>query len=197
MTIRAITVLSTALTITLAGCVSTDPMTGSSRNQLISVAYGTVENVQQVEMAPSYGAGSLIGGALGLLAASSGSTGTQVAGAAVGAGLGALVSKETAGTAQKYTVRLVAGNTVDIVIDSQGIRVGDCVTVEQGQHANIRRVSSVYCSTSPSHQAYESMHSSAVQESAECQEVKRELLNAKTEQQTRVAYSKMRAFCES
>ena len=197
MTIRAITVFSTALTITLAGCVSTDPMTGSSRNQLISVAYGTVENVQQVEMAPNYAAGSLIGGALGLLAASSGSTGTQVAGAAAGAGLGALVSKETAGSAQKYTVRLVAGNTVDIVTDSQGIRVGDCVTVEQGQHANIRRVSPVHCSTSPSSPAYEPMNKAAVQESSECHEVKQELLNAKTENETKVAYSKMRAFCES
>lgn len=197
MTIRAITVISTALTMTLAGCVSTDPMTGSSRNQLISVAYGTVENVQQIEMAPNYGAGSLIGGALGLLAASSGSTGTQIAGAAAGAGLGALVSRETAGTAQKYTVRLVAGNTVDIVTDSKGIRAGDCVTVEQGQHANIRRVSPVHCSTSPSHPAYESMNKAVLQESSECQEVKQELLNAKTEAETKVAYSKMRAFCES
>jgi outer membrane lipoprotein SlyB len=103
MTIRAITVLSTVMILTLAGCAATDPYTGSTRNQIISVQYGTVENVQQVTMKPNYAAGSLIGGALGLLAASSGSTGTQVAGAAGGAALGALVSKETAGSGEQAT----------------------------------------------------------------------------------------------
>jgi outer membrane lipoprotein SlyB len=197
MTMRAITAISTALVITLAGCASTDPMTGSTRNQVISVQYGTVENIQQVAMAPDYGAGSVIGGVLGLLATSGHSTGSQVAGAAGGAALGALISKETAGSGEKFTIRLVNGNTVDIVTENQDIRAGDCVTLEQGQHANIRRVSSVMCNTPASHPAYSAMHNSAVQESAECQEVKRELLNATTEQATDIAYKKMRALCES
>jgi hypothetical protein len=41
------------------------------------------------------------------------------------------------------------------------------------------------------------MNAANVQESQECQEVKRELLNATTEQATNVAYKKMRAFCEN
>ena len=196
MTMRAITVLFAALTLALTACAATDPLTGSTRNEIISVQYGTVENVQTVDMAPSYGAGSLIGGALGLLATSGHSTGSQVAGAAGGAALGALVSKETAGSGERFTIRLVNGNTINMVTENQAIQVGDCVSVEQGRHANIRRVSAVMCSTPASHPAYPAMHTANVQESAECNEAKQELLAAKTEQATAIAYKKMQALCQ-
>jgi hypothetical protein len=197
MKTRLLSVLSATLIASLVGCAGTDPMTGSSRNEIISVQYGTVENIQQVAMAPSYGASSLIGGALGLLATSGHSAASQVGGAAAGAGLGALIAKETAGTGEKFTIRLVNNNTLDIVTENQNIQLGDCVSVEQGQHANIRRVSSVMCTTPASHPAYPAMNAANVQESQECQEVKRELLNAKTEQETSIAYKKMQAFCQS
>jgi len=187
-----------AVALLLTGCanMSTDPGTGSSRNSLISVAYGTVENVQQVQMKPNYGAGSLIGGALGLLASSHYSTGSQILGAAAGAGLGALVSKETAGTANQYTVTLVNGNTVSVVTDQSEIDVGDCVSVEQGEHTNIRRVSSSFCNTPPSHPAYPAMDASVQQLSADCSAAKQQLLKATTEQETSIAYKKMQALCD-
>lgn len=197
MTNRMLSVLSATLVASLVGCASTDPVTATPRNEVISVQYGTVENIQQVAMAPDYGAGSVIGGALGLLATMGHSGASQVGGAAVGAGLGALVAKETAGTGEKFTVRLLNNSTIDIVTENQGIALGDCVSLEQGQHANIRRVSSVMCSTPPTDPAYAPMHAANVQESQECQEVKRELLNATTEQATNIAYKKMHAFCES
>ena len=68
-------------------------------------------------MKGAYGNDSVIGGALGLLAASTGSTATQIAGAAVGAGLGALVAKETAGKGQRYTIKLVSGSDIAIVTE--------------------------------------------------------------------------------
>lgn len=194
---RIFSVLSVTLAAALVGCASTDPVTGSPPNQVISVQYGTVENIQQVAMAPDYGAGSVIGGALGLLATMGHSGASQLGGAAVGAGLGALVAKETAGNGVKFTVRLVNNSTIDIVTENQSIALGDCVSIEQGQHANIRRVSSVMCTTPPSDPAYAPMNAANVQESQECQEVKRELLNATTEQATNIAYKKMHAFCES
>ena len=197
MTFKAITALSVALMVALAGCASTTPGTGSSRNQVISVQYGTVENVQQVAMAPSYGASSLIGGALGLLATGGRSNLTKVAGTAAGAGLGALVAKETAGTAERFTVRLVNNSTIDIVLENQDVRVGDCVSVEQGTHANLRRVSSVLCSTPASHPAYSSMNAETARESSDCLAAKQALLKAATTEQTDIAYKKMRAFCES
>ena len=194
---RLFSVLSVTLAAALVGCASTDPVTATPRNEVISVQYGTVENIQQVAMSPDYGAGSVIGGALGLLATMGHSGASQLGGAAVGAGLGALVAKETAGTGVKFTVRLVNNSTIDIVTENQSIALGDCVSIEQGQHANIRRVSSVMCTTPPSDPAYAPMNAANVQESQECQEVKRELLNATTEQATNIAYKKMHAFCES
>ena len=78
------------LAVLFTGCanMSTDPGTGSTRNSLIAVAYGTVENVQQVQMKPDYAAGSIIDGALGLLAASGYSSGSQALGAAAARTLG-------------------------------------------------------------------------------------------------------------
>ncbi len=182
----------------LAGCanMSTDPGTGSTRNSLIAVAYGTVENVQQVQMQANYAEGSLIGGALGLLAASHYSAGSQALGAIAGAGLGALVAKETAGTANQYTIRLVDGSTVQVVTDQKDIDAGDCVSVEQGDHTNIRRVSSAMCSTPPSHPAYPAMNASVQQISADCATAKQQLLHATTEQETNIAYKKMQALCD-
>lgn len=196
---RSLFFTSFPLAALLAGCanMSTDPGTGSSRNTLIAVTYGTVENVQQVQMKPNYAEGSIIGGALGLLAASGYSTGSQALGAAAGAGLGALVAKETAGTANQYSIRLINGNTVSIVTDQQDITPGDCVSVEQGEHANIRRVSATMCNTPPSHPAYPDIHASVQKDSQDCATAKQELLKANTEQQTNIAYTKMKALCNN
>lgn len=186
------------MAVVLTGCanMSTDPGTGSTRNSLIAVAYGTVQNVQQVAMKPNYAEGSLIGGALGLLAASGYSSGSQALGAAAGAGLGALISKETAGTANQYTILLVNGSTVSVVTDQRDIDAGDCVSVEQGDHTNIRRVSSAMCNTPTSHPAYPDMNASVQQISADCAAAKQQLLKASTEQETNIAYKKMQALCD-
>mgnify|MGYP001817222257 CR=1 FL=1 len=148
-------------------------------------------------MKGAYGNDSVIGGALGLLAASTGSTATQIAGAAVGAGLGALVAKETAGKGQRYTIKLVSGSDIAIFTEQTNLVAGDCVSVEQGEHTNLRRLSSVNCSTSPSHPAYQSMHSSNTQSAGDCLRAKQDVLNRKTKEETDITLRKMRALCES
>jgi len=197
----ALAAIAAAMAINLVGCASTAPVSGSTHNavstEVTSVQYGRIEDIQQVATAPNYAAGALIGGALGLLVTANHSGASQVAGTVAGAGLGALVAKETAGSAEKFTVRLVNNSTMDIVTENQDIQLGDCVAVEQRQHVNIRRVSSVMCSTPASDPAYHSMNNSVLQESAQCQEAKLELLNATTADQTDIGYKKMRAFCES
>jgi len=147
-------------------------------------------------MKPAYAEGSIIGGALGLLASSHYSAGSQVLGAAAGAGLGALVSRETAGTANRFTIRLVNGTTVSVVTDQKDIDAGDCVSVEQGDHANIRRVSSSMCNTPASHPAYPDMHAHVTRLSADCAVAKQQMLKATTEQETNIAYKKMQALCD-
>jgi outer membrane lipoprotein SlyB len=201
MVSRALAAIAALLAMTLVGCASNQPATRSTHNAASKVAtsvqYGRIEDIQQVVAAPNYAAGALIGGALGLLVTANHSSASQVAGTVAGAGLGALVAKETAGSAEKFTVRLVNNSTVDIVSENQDIQLGDCVAVEQQQHVNIRRVSSVMCSTPTSDPAYQLINNSALQESAQCQEAKLELLNANTTDQTEIGYKKMRAFCES
>jgi outer membrane lipoprotein SlyB len=189
--------LSFLVTLVLVGCASTDPLTGTAQNQVIDVQYGTVENVRQVNLKASYGKDSLLGGALGLLAASTGSTTTQIAGAALGAGLGALIGKETAGTGQRYSIRLVSGSEIAIVTEQTNLEVGDCVSVEQGEHTNLRRVSSVMCITPASHPAYKSMNSAIMQSAGNCRKAQEDVLNAKTQEETDIALRKMRALCES
>lgn len=195
--IRKISFLPLFAAMALYGCASTDPYTGSQAGQVMDVQYGTVENIQQIAMKPSYAGSSLIGGALGLLAASTGSTTTQIAGAAVGAGLGALVAKETAGTGQQYLIQLVNGSSIAIVTEQTDLAVGDCVAVEQGEHANLRRVSSVMCTTPASHPAYAPMHAAATQAATACHQAKQDLLSAQTQSDTDIALRKVRALCES
>jgi len=180
----------------LAGCAATDPSTGTSRNTIISVEYGTVQQVEQVNLDAKATSGALVGGGVGLLAASGG-TGVQQAGAAaVGALIGAMIQKHRAGTGDRFTVLLTNGSTIQMITEHHDIAVGDCVSVEQGKHANIRRVSPVMCNTAASNPGYAVMHAANVTESEECLAVKEELMAATTEAQADLAYKKMRAFCE-
>jgi outer membrane lipoprotein SlyB len=181
----------------LSACAATDPMTGSTTGSLIAVEYGTVQQVQAVKMKASYGKDALIGGGLGLAAASTASSTTQAGAALAGALIGAFIGKETAGTADQYTVQLVNGNTVSIVTEHHDINAGDCVAVEQGEHANIRRVSPQMCTSQTPHTTYPDTHAAVQQQSADCLTAKQELLKATTEQETSVGYQKMKAFCGS
>ncbi len=179
-------------------CATTDYATGSAEDTLIAVQYGEVSGIEQVPLKTDYAAGTLLGGGLGLLGARHRSTGTQVAATVVGALIGALVQNaaQGGGTANKYTVTLNDGRTVSIVSEHHDIDQGDCVSIEQGRHANIRRVASAMCGVEGGPTAYHTVHAATVKEARECHQVKEELLAARTEQQADVAYRKMRAFCE-
>ena len=141
--------LLTFTSLMLAGCAATDPGTGSTRGEVITVDYGTVMQVEQVQMDPKYGTGALVGGGLGLAAASRRSGTTQAGAAIAGALIGAMIQKSKAGTADKYTVRLNNGGTIQMVTEHHDIESGDCVSVEQGKHANIRRVSPIISCPQP------------------------------------------------
>ena len=194
MTSRQAPLVLTALLLT--GCAATDPGTGSTRGEVISVEYGTVMQVEQVQMDPKYGTGALVGGGLGLAAASRRSGTTQAGAAIAGALIGAMIQKSQAGTAEKYTVQLNNRGTIQIVTEHHDIEAGECVSVEQGKHANIRRVSPIMCGSPQAHPAYEEMHEANIEESEECLASKQALLAATTEQEADLAYKKMRAFCE-
>ena len=113
-------------------------------------------------------------------------------GVIAGAAMGAAADKADDKSLYLYTVQLVDGDgTIRIHTEQGDIRQGDCVSIEQGEHANIRRVSSVHCehrtSAPPPHHA---------QAAKECDLAKQELMAASTDEEVDIAIKKVRVLCE-
>jgi hypothetical protein len=92
----------------------------------------------------------------------------------------------------QYTVELVGGGTSVVSTEQTDIRIDDCVAVEQGQHANIRRVGGTFCDgTGPSEPPE---HHQQISES--CDKAKTELVNAETDDTVEMAMKKVRVLCD-
>jgi uncharacterized protein YcfJ len=165
--------------------------------KLSAVAYGTIVAVSQQEKDTTGGTagGAIIGGLLGL-ATGKGKSGSNKAlrslgGAAAGGAIGGAVAR---GTDTAYTVDLVGGGTVRVVMDSGNFHQGDCVGVERGSTNNMRRVSIEYCVHNKEVPAeYKQEH---VVEASECHQAKQELLAAKDEAGVKTAHMKMNILCQ-
>ena len=116
------------------------------------VRYGRITAVRQTTVDNSAGrnVGRVVGGGIGLASGSGQSSSNRalrtVGGAAVGGRVGDRVTRTQA---FEYTVLIGGTNTIRIVSDQAGKRVGDCVAVEQGQFANIRLVPEARCTPPP------------------------------------------------
>ncbi|MGI9201768.1 MAG: hypothetical protein ACR2QL_11955 [Woeseiaceae bacterium] len=170
-----------------------------SRNQLGSsfeINYGTVTTVEKVKIESQAASGAVTGGLIGGVTSGHHHRGKHaLTGAAAGALLTALLEGDR--KAFQYTVELNSGSMTKIITETPGIAEGDCVTVELGQTANIRRVSSVHCE----HTAHEALaepivHAKRQSEAAECHAAKEMALQAQTEEATDIALKKVRVFCE-
>ena len=176
---------------------------GARPGTAMSVQYGVVQRVEAVQAEANTGGGAALGGLAGLAVAAGtgGSRNQQLAGAAGGALLGGLIANQRANNQRlmQHTVRLNSGASVAVVTDHHNITVGDCVAVEQGRHANIRRVSSVMCNdlADTRQPAYTPAHNANVREAQECEQAKREVLDAQTEEAINLAHMRMRALCEN
>jgi outer membrane lipoprotein SlyB len=197
---------STVVVAAVAGSLLTSACqtTGGARSgTAMNVQYGVVQSVQEVQAEANTGGGAALGGLAGLAAAAGtgGSRNQQLAGAAGGALLGGLIANQRANNQRlmQHTVRLNSGASVAVVTDHHNITVGDCVAVEQGRHANIRRVSAVMCNdlADTRQPAYTPTHNANVREAQECEQAKQEVLNAKTEEAIRLAHMRMRTLCEN
>ena len=110
-----------------------------------------------------------------------------------GAGIGAAVQgSATGGTVQQYSVKLNSGGQTIISTELQDIRTGDCVSIEQGESANIRRVSSYHCETKNTTSVPEHHESAA----SNCGIAKTELAKAETDDAITNAAKKVRILCE-
>jgi outer membrane lipoprotein SlyB len=167
-------------------------------SKMVSVAYGTISGVNQQEKDTSGGksGGALVGGLVGLYTGKGKSTSNKalrtLGGAAVGSAAGGTMAR---GTEMVYTVSLVNGGTVRIIMDSGNFRSGDCVAVEQGgASANMRRVSEEFCRNYSSvPQQYKAEHE---KEADECAQAKQQLLDAQTEDAIKAAQMKMNILCQ-
>jgi outer membrane lipoprotein SlyB len=165
---------------------------------MMAVAYGTITGINQQERDTSGGSrgGAIVGGLAGF-ASGSGRSGSNralrtLAGGAGGSALGRTMAR---GTEMVYTVSLVDGGTVRMVMDSGNFSRGDCVSVERGGGSNnMRRVSSEFCSNNARVPAqYMAEHQ---READECAQATQRLLNAQTDDEIRNAQTIMNILCQ-
>ena len=158
-----------------------------SAGSSVSLQYGTVSSVEEVKAAPKHARGALFGGIAGAVLANGHPGLSAVAGGLIGGSIeGHHTGKKVL---QQYSVALNGGGALVIDTEQHDMVVGDCVVVEQGQYANIRRVSNINChlDQKPAHH---------VEIAASCQKAKDELNNAKTSDAVEIAVIKVRTLCE-
>ena len=167
--------------------VASSNILAQSAGSSVSLQYGTVSSVEEVKAAPKHGRGALLGGIGGAVLAH----GHPGLGAVAGGLIGGSIEGHRTGkqVLQQYSVALIGGGALVIDTEQHDIVVGDCVMVEQGQYANIRRVSSINCHVDqkPAHH---------VEIAKSCQKAKDELNNAKTSEAVENAVIKVRTLCE-
>jgi hypothetical protein len=165
----------------------------------LDVDYGVVTEVNEIEFDESgttagTAVGALTGGAVGYgfgrKKSSAKKRAIVIAGTAAGAWLGNKATEKT-GTGYAYTVDLIEGNGVTITTEQGGIDVGDCVTIERGESANIRQVSEVHCQAGHTEPTAEH-----VAEAKECEAAKAAMLEAETDEALAAAVREARIRCE-
>jgi outer membrane lipoprotein SlyB len=162
----------------------------ASSTQAVTINYGIVTSVGTVQKDSKHAGGALAGGMIGALVGPRRHRGLRmVAGAAAGA---AIQGAATSGTLQQYTVDLVGGGLAVVSTEQADIRLDDCVSVEQGQYANIRRVGAIHCDGSD----FGSPPDHHVSVANYCDVAKAELTNAETDDQIEFAMRKVRLLCE-
>ena len=159
-----------------------------------SVSYGRITAVRtvDVESTRSQNVGTLVGGGIGL-ATGSGQSGSNRALRAVGGGLVGRQVGAATGRSQafEYTVLLGGQQTITMVTDESGLRVGDCVSVERGAFNNLRLVDDARCtnrSAPPPPQA--------TRQADSCITAKEQLLAAETDEAFDRAERRVRLLCD-
>jgi len=188
---KALRYLTWILSLAALGCQTDSFRVG----QRTSVQFGTVHNVEQVNLQSDVPAGALIGGTLGLITSGGGRNAPRnaIVGAAIGGGATAIAQGNR--TAIAYTVVMLNGSTIRIISDQTEIRVGDCVAIERvGDTNNIRREHPDWCA-SQNQAAVTAAQSQAEAAARACEAAKEELVRASTPEAVQLATSKVNLLC--
>jgi outer membrane lipoprotein SlyB len=168
-----------------------------------SVSYGRITAVNPVTQASGRAqtTGALIGGGIGL-ATGSGQSGSNRALRTIGGGfagqqIGRLASNRQA---FEYTVLMGGTQTITVVTDESGMRVGDCVAVERGSFNNLRLVDDARCAparrtTAAAPPAPAPAPREAVRQADACIAAKEQLLKAETDETFDRAERRVRLLC--
>jgi hypothetical protein len=92
-------------------------------------------------------------------------------------------------TGFEYTVLINGRNTIQIVTEKAGLRVGDCVSVERGSFNNIRLAADERCNAAAVPQA-------AASAADACATATQQVLNAQTDAEFERAERRMRLLCD-
>lgn len=176
----------------LTGCASSG--SPAARGYELRVRYAEVESIDRVKLPSNAPAGAMVGGFTGLVLARNSSGAKQVASGVGGAVLGGLATAALEGDrlGYSYGLRFKNGETSKFITEKGYLQVGDCVSVERGQYANIRRVATVLCDD---HQVT-AAHSQHLREAEQCHAAKDQLLAASTDEQISAASRKVSILCE-
>jgi outer membrane lipoprotein SlyB len=178
------------------------------------VNYGRITNVQLVteQNRAAMTGGAILGGAVGAAATSNNrSRSTR----AVNAGLGVVAGQQlgriaTQSQSFEYTVLIDGTQTIRMVTDEAGLRVGDCVAVERGSNFNnLRLVDDARCAPrrapapapqtsapAPAPAPAPQVSAQAQREADACTQAKDRLLDADTDDAFERAYRRVRLLCQ-
>lgn len=181
-----------AVSCLVAGCASSG--SPSARGYELRVRYAEVTEIERVKLPSNAPAGAVVGGFTGLVLSRNSSGPKQVASGIGGAVLGGLATAALEGDRRGYSYRLrfANGETSNFITEKGYLQIGDCVSVERGQYANIRRVAPVLCEGNRT-VAADQKH---VREAEQCHEAKEQLLVASTDEQIEAAARKVSILCE-
>lgn len=163
-----------------------------------SVSYGRITAVNSVTV-DSSGAqlgGALVGGTIGAVSGRNQSGSNQALRGVVGGATGRRVGGAMGRTnAFEYTILMGGTNTITMITDQTGVRVGDCVAVERGAFNNLRLVDDARCAARPAAAPAPKPPASAVRDADACSQAKATLLKAETDDEFDRAERRVRLLC--
>jgi outer membrane lipoprotein SlyB len=181
----------------VAGCAASSPPrpTGvDPRMQSSRIDYGRITAVERVTVRnqDAQVAGALVGGLLGVASGSGQSTSNRALRGIAGATAGGLVG-DAAGSSMafEYTVLLGGTNTIRLVTEKPGLRIGDCVSLERGRFNNIRLAEDARCEI-----AAAEVPRADLAEADACAVATQQVLDATTDEDFERAERRMRILCD-
>lgn len=184
--------MAVAVACVLTACASSG--SSAARGQEIRIRYAEVVAIDRVKLPSAAPAGAVVGGFTGLVLSRKSSGAKRVASGVGGAVLGGLATAALEGDRMGYSYRLRFrnGDVSDFITEKGYLQVGDCVSVERGEYANMRRVAAVLCEEG----AGSGAHPTHLRQAEQCHEAKDQLLAASTNEEIEAAARKVSIICE-